>query len=363
MKILDWYILKKFFVTFIFTILALTVIAVVIDTSEKADDFVKSGLSTYQIIMQYYIGFVPFIISMIFPLMVFIAVIYFTSKMAARTEIVPILANGIRFNRFLRPYMAGSIILALLLWYCNMFVFPRGNTIRSDFQLNYIDKNSSYYSSLGPNNTYYLKADSNTYVAIRYYDTTTKVSNGFFLDRIRGNKVYYNLRSDYIKWDTATKTWRVENAVERRVDSLHETVTRVPAMNLKLNITPKDLRRDEYLKDKLTSPELRDFIRKEEQRGTEGLNTYKVEYYRRMATPVSVILLTLLGAVVASRKTRGGSGLHLAFGIVAAGVFVIMDRFSIVFATKANLYPLLAAWIPNLIFGTVTWWVYTKAPK
>src|ERR1700712_4565187 len=146
MKILDRYILKNFLVTFVFTILALTVISVVIDTSEKADDFVKSGLTTSQIITKYYIGFVPFIISMIFPLMVFIAVIYFTSKLAGRSEIVAILANGVRYRRFLRPYFMGGILLGLFLFYCNMYVFPKGNNIRSDFQMRYIDGNSSYYA-------------------------------------------------------------------------------------------------------------------------------------------------------------------------------------------------------------------------
>lgn len=363
MKIIDWYILKKFLVTFVFTILALTVIAVVIDSSEKADDFVKSGLSTYEIITKYYTGFVPFIISIIFPLMVFIAVIYFTSKMAGRSEIVAILANGIRYNRFLRPYFIGGLLLALFLWYCNQYVFPKGNTIRGDFQATYIDRNNSYYAGQGANSTFYLKSDSSTYVAIRYYDTATKISGGFFMEKVKGNKIYYNLRSDKIKWDTAKKTWQLENAIERRIDGIHETVKQIPSMNLKLNLTPKDLRRDEYLKDKLSSPELGEFIRMEELRGTEGLNTYKVEYYRRMATPVSVMILTLLGAVVSSRKTRGGSGLNLAFGIVSAAMFVVMDRFSIVFSTKGSLQPFIAAWLPNMVFGILTYWVYKRAPK
>ena len=363
MKILDRYIIRNFLITFVFTILALTVISVVIDSSEKADDFVKSGLTSSQIFTKYYIGFIPFIISMIFPLMVFIAVIYFTSKLAGRSEIVAILANGVRYRRFLRPYFIGGCLLGLFLWYCNMFVFPKGNSIRSDFQIRYIDNNSSYYSGQLSNTTFYLKSDPITYVAIRYYDTTNKVSSGFFLQKIKGNKVYYNLRGESIKWDTAHKDWKVENAVERYIDGMHETVKQIKAMNLKLSITPADLRRDEYLKDKLTSPDLQHFIGMEEQRGTEGLNTYKVEYYRRIATPFSVVILTLLGAVVASRKTRGGSGLHLAFGIVAAATFVIMDRFSIVFSSKGHLHPLIAAWIPNLIFIVVTFFVYRKAPK
>jgi lipopolysaccharide export system permease protein len=134
-------------------------------------------------------------------------------------------------------------------------------------------------------------------------------------------------------------------------------------MNLSLNFTPKDLRRDYYLKDKLTTPELLEFIRLEELRGTEGLNTLQVERYRRSATPVSVLLMTLIGAIIAGRKTRGGSGLHLAIGIIIAAVFILLDRFSTVFATKGNLPPVLAAWIPNLIFVVVAWYLYRRAPK
>jgi lipopolysaccharide export system permease protein len=363
MKILDWYILKRFLVTFLFTLFIITVIAVVIDTGEKTDDFVKSGLSTWQIIMQYYIGFVPFIISMIFPLMVFIAVIYFTSKLAGTSEIVAILANGVRFNRFLRPYFMGGFLLGGVLWYCNQYVFPKGNGIRSAFQLKYVDGNSTYYDGKHPTTTFYLKSNAETYVAIRYYDTATKISNGFFLEKIKNNKIYYNLRSNYIKWDTAHKNWKIEGGVERYFNGPAEVVKLVPALNLQLNLTPEDLYRDEYVKDKLTSPQLRRFIKLEEMRSVEGLNTYKVEYYRRMATPVSVLILTLLGATIACRKTRGGSGLHLALGIVAAASFVIMDRFSTVFSTKGNLHPFIAAWLPNFIYTIVAIVVYKKTPR
>src|SRR5690349_8214071 len=187
MKILDWYILKRFLVTFVFTIMTLTVISVIIDTSEKTDDFVKSGLSTSQIITQYYFGFVPFIISMIFPLIVFIAVIFFTSKLAQRSEIIAILANGVNFNRLLRPYLMGGILLGGLLWYSNQYIIPRANEIRSDFQLKVIDKNSTYLAGLNNTSSYYLRVDPVTFVGLRYYDTASKVASGFFLQRVRDN--------------------------------------------------------------------------------------------------------------------------------------------------------------------------------
>lgn len=363
MKILDWYILKRFLVTFVFTILTLSIIAVVIDTSEKADDFVKSGLSTMEIIRQYYFGFVPFIISMIFPLIVFIAVIFFTSKLAAKSEIIAILANGVSFNRLLRPYLIGGVLLGIVLWLSNQYVIPRANGIRSDFQINVIDKNSTYLAGLSSSSSYYLRVDPVTFVGLRYYDTSSKTATGFFLQKIKDNKVYYNLRAENISWDTAHMNWKVQNAIERTIDGLKENIRQIPSLNLNLNVKPAELRKDEYLKDKLITPELKQFIRMEELRGAEGLNTLKVERYRRDATPFSVIILTIIGVVVSARKTRGGSGLPLAIGIVTAAFFVVMDKFSTVFSTKGNLHPLLAAWLPNILFSIVAFWMYKRAPK
>ncbi|GAB2668826.1 LptF/LptG family permease [Flavihumibacter cheonanensis] len=363
MKILDWYIFKKFMVTFLFAILTITVIAVVIDTSEKTDDFVKSGLPFMGIVTQYYFGFVPFIISMIFPLIVFIAVIFFTSKMAARSETVAILATGIPYSRFLRPYLMGAFLLAGIMLWANAMVIPRANEIYSRFKLTYIDKNSTYSAGIGGSRDFYFRSDSVTFVGMKYYDTLNKSASNFFLERIKGNEVIYNIRSDYVRWDTATKKWRAENVFERKIDGLKETVQKHPYMEVDLNMRPDELRRDEYLKDKLNSFELYEFIRREQIRGTEGLNTYRVEFWRRLATPVSVIILTLMGVFVAARKTRGGSGLQLAFGIVSAATFVIMDKFSTVFSTKGNFHPILAAWLPNLIFMLVAFYLYKKAPK
>lgn len=363
MKILDRYILRKFLATFFFTILTITTIAVVIDTSEKTDDFVKSGLPFSQIITKYYFGFIPFIVSMIFPLIVFIAVIFFTSKLAARTETVAILASGIPYHRMLRPYLIGAGILASILWVGMAYVIPKANEIRGNFQTQYVDRNSTYKSGQGSGNDFYFRSDSVTYVGIKYYDTSTKSAGNFFLERVKNHQVYYNLRADNLHWDTAKNKWRIDNAIERKINGQEELIAQIPSMHLNLQLVPSELRKDEYLKDKLTTPELRTFIRREEARGGEGLNTYKVELHRRNATPLAVFVLTIIGVSVSARKTRGGSGLNLAFGIVLAAIFVVMDKFSTVFSTKGNFPPLLAAWFPLLVFTGIAIWLYQKAPK
>jgi lipopolysaccharide export system permease protein len=363
MKKIDWYILKKFLTTFFFAIFLFAIIAVVVDISEKTDDFVKSGLGVKKIITNYYFGFIPHIIALLFPLFVFIAVIFFTSKMAGKSEIIAILASGTTYMRWLRPYFIGGIFLSAVLWFANHYVVPRANQIRGTFEAKYIDGNSTYNSLLATNNNIYLRVDSFTYAGINNYDTMTKRGGPVCLYRVKGNEVVENIRADAIIWDTAVKKWKLESLLERNVFPAKEKVMIEPSRVMNFNFKPYDLSRDKYTKDKLTSPELDRFIKLEELRGSEGLNELKIERYRRDATCITVLLLTLIGAIIAGRKVRGGSGVHLAVGFMMAALFIITDRFSTIFSTKGNLPPLIAAWIPNLIFVFVVIYLYRKAPK
>lgn len=368
MRKLDWYILKKFLVTFLFCMILFMIVAVAVDSSEKTDDFVKTGLSTSQIIRQYYFGFVPYIWGLLFPLFVFIAVIFFTSRMATRSEIIAILASGTSYNRMLRPYLAGGILLGSILWLGSRYIIPRANAIRGEFQARYIDRGGAGdYTKGQPDlmcyNCFYRRIDTNTYIGIKNYDTATRSAQSFFMEKVKNDKVIYNLRAGSIRWDTAVKKWKLNRVVERKIDSMKETTTLYDTLTLHIGLQPEELRKDEYLKDRLSTPDLATYIKREELRGSEGLSTFKVERYRRTATPFSVILLALIGTVIASRKTRGGSGMHLAIGIVTAALFILSDRFSTVFATKSDFPPLLAAWMPNLVFSLVAFWMYKKTPK
>ncbi len=282
MKKLDWYILKNFLTTFFFSLFLFAFITVVIDVSEKTDDFVKSKLSFSDIITKYYYGFVPHILAMLFPLFVFIAVIFFTSKMAGRSEIVAILASGTSFNRFLRPFWVGGILLAGVLWLANQYLIPVANEIRVSFQARYIDGNSSYNPLVSQRTNLYIRIDSFTYAGVNY-DTMSRTGTGFFMQHIINNQVDYNLRAETIRWDTAVRKWQLDNVIERRIDGLKEQVTMVPNKTMNFNFKPFDLKRDEYAKDKLITPDLDRFITLEELRGAEGLNALKVERYRRDA--------------------------------------------------------------------------------
>lgn len=365
MKILDRYILKKLIITFIFCMLLFTVIAVAVDSSEKTDDFIKTGLSNWEIFKNYYIGFIPFIWSLLYPLFIFIAVIFFTSKMAIRSEVIAILASGTTYNRFLRPYLIGGILLASVLFVGRRYFIPLANRVQFEFKKNYLDRNDPLKNRQETScyNCFYKRIDSITYIGIKNYNDDSKSGGMFFMDRVKGGKIVYNLRAESIKWDTASRRWMAQRVVERTVDTIGEKVTMLPEKKVRLNLSPGELVKDEYLKDKLTTPQLIDFINKEKMRGTEGLNALQVERYKRSATPFTVVLLTFIGAVIASRRTRGGSGMHLALGIIIAAIFIIADQFSTVFSVKGNFPPLLAAWVPNIVFTLVALRLYISTPK
>jgi len=363
MKILDWYILKKYFVTFLFFLLALTAIALIIDLSERTDDFAKTKLPAWTIITEYYFGFIPRIDALLFPLFVFLSVIFFTSVMAGRSEIIVILANGISYPRFLRPYFIGGFFLSAFLWYCNQSLLPKANEKWANFSAKYIDQSYAGVENHPYLNHYYFRLDSFSYAGIRYYDTVSRIGNGFFIQTFKNNQLVYNLRAETLTWDTATKKWRLNGILERKINGIREELKQIPVMQMQYNFKPRDLQRDEYMKDKLTTQDLNDYIRLEKLRGSEVVNTLMLEKNSRDAGPPSVLILTMIGAIIASRKIRGGSGFHLAIGIVISVLYILVGRFASVFAMKGNFDPVLAAWIPNIFFALLAYFLYRRAPK
>jgi lipopolysaccharide export system permease protein len=362
MKKIDRYILGKFLSTFFFCILLLTVIVVVIDISEKTDDFVNSGLPAWRIFTDYYAAFIPRIDAMLFPLFTFIAVIFFTSKMAERTEVVAILSSGVSMRRFLRAYWVGSVFLALILWAAYHTVLPRANAKWSDFEARYVAGNLDYTKSYTGRN-FYFRVDSHSYAGLRYFDTVSRTGSGFFIQKILNNRLVYNLRSDNINWDTAAKKWKLSGVTERTFTGDKETIKRTASVLMQYNFKPRDLRRDDFLKDRMSTDELDEYIAIQKLRGAESLSELMVERYNRDAIPASIIILTIIGAVLASRKVRGGSGFHLAVGVILSVVYILFSRLSVVFATKGSFPPLLAAWVPNIMFGVLAYYLYKRAAR
>jgi lipopolysaccharide export system permease protein len=360
MKIIDRYILKKFFLTFFFFLLAATVLVVIVDLSEKTDDFAKTHLSFETIIYQYYFGFIPHIDAMLFPLFIFLSVIFFTSIMANRSEIIAILSSGVSFARFLRPYMFGGLLFTAFLWWCNQYVLPPANQKWATFNSKYIDFNYGGYQNTSTISNKYFKLDSFSYAGIKYYDTINRNGSNFFIQRFNNTNLIYNLRAQSISWDTATRKWKLNNIIERRINGLHQELKQISEMKMNFNFKPRDLQVDEYMKDKLSTPELNEFIQLEKLRGAEDVNTLLLEKNNRNANPVSVFILTIIGASIASRKIRGGSGFHLAIGVMICVLYILVGRFSAVFSMKGNFNPFIAAWLPNFAFGILAWYLYRR---
>ncbi len=364
MKKLDRYILTGFLSTFFFSLILLTVVVVVVDISEHTDDFVKSKLPVWRIITDYYFGFIPRIDAMLFPLFVFIAVIFFTSKMAGRSEVIAILSSGVSYHRFMFPFVVGGFLLSAMLWGGYQYVVPKANLIWGNFEKNYVDVNkgvanvnSSYKQHI------YFRLDANSYVGIRGYDTVSKTGIGLFIQKFKNNQLVYNLRSPNFSWDTAAKKWSMPLVTERFFFEKSEIVKKHENVLMNYNFKPIDLRKDEYLKDQMSTPELDQFISMEKMRQSESLSSLLVERYNRDAVPVSVLILTIIGVSLASRKVRGGSGMHLAIGIILCVVYILFSRISVVFATKGSFSPWLASWTPNIIYGFIAFYLYKKAPK
>lgn len=363
MKIIDKYILKKFFLTFFFCLVALTILVVIVDLSEKTDDFGKTGLSAREIITQYYFGFIPHINAMLFPLFLFISVIFFTSKMANRSEIVAILSSGVSFRRFLLPYFVSGLFFTAVLWSVNQFVLPKANEKWSTFNAKYIDFNYGGYVNTSTISNKHFRLDSFTYAGIRYYDTTSKSGSNFIIQKFDSTALKYSLYAQGLRWDTATNDWQLTQVRMRTIDGLKHHVKDTNLLHVSYNFRPIDLKTDMYLKDRMTTPELNHFIKMERLRGGEDVNSLILEKQNRNATPVTVLILTIIGATIASRKIRGGSGIHLAIGVLICVLYILIGRFSAVFSMKAQFNPVVAAWLPNIIFGGLAYYLYRRASK
>ena len=283
--------------------------------------------------------------------------------MANRSEVIAILSSGVSFKRFLLPFAVGGLFFTLLLWAANQYVIPHANTRWANFNSKYIDFNYRSYVNTSTVSNKYFRLDSFSYAGVRFYDTTTKTGSNFFIQRFKDEQLTYNLRAQTLRYDTSNNQWRLENVTERYIDGLRHTVVDTPALVLNLNFKPRDLQLDDYMKDKMTTPELTEFIELERMRGSENVNSLVIEKQNRTATPVSVFILTIIGAILASRKIRGGSGFHLALGVLICVIYILVGRFSSVFSLKGDFDPVVATWLPNVIFGFLAWYLYKKSPK
>jgi lipopolysaccharide export system permease protein len=357
MKKLDWYIVKKFLGTFFYAILIMAVIASVIDYSEKMDDFMTKNIPA-SIIFTYYKNFIPHITALLFPLFIFIATIFFTSKMAYKSEIIAILASGTSYQRFLRPYVIGAVFLSFISYLANHLVVPVANKERIEFEDGYM-----HYNKWASEKDLHLRVTKDLYIYLGNYEFHTNSGSNFTAEIIEGTLLKEKLIADRIIFDTVKNQWNLTAVRIRTNDGLKETLRFVNDTSIKYPFKPADLEEDDAIKEALTTSQLNTYIDRERLRGRENLNFFLIEKYRRTAQPVAAFILTIIGVCLSSRKVRGGSGLHLALGIIISASYIMSMQFTNTFSTKAGLNPLLAAWIPNIIFGAIAFYLYRRQIK
>ena len=361
MKILDWYIVKKYLSTFFFTMMLITLIAVTINYFEMVDKFINSGLTFSQIFVQYYFHFIPYINGLLWPLFAMLAVIFFTSRMAKNSEIISMLSAKISYRRFLRPYFIAAGIIATLLWIGNNFVIPRSNTHKNAFEVQYIK--SSLKSTLNHNIHFWLSPTEKIY--IRSYSSSDSTGRTFRLEKFKDNQLIYTLKANRIVFIGAPNKWKLEGYEIRTFGELYETMTSMPAefIDTSFNFVPEDFTRYTNQMELMTTSELRDYLTYEQDKGLDSGKKYSIEIYRRTADPFTIFILTLIGVTVASRKVRGGMGVHIAVGVILGATFVILSKFSTTFSTNLSLHPMIGVWIPNMFFSIVAWYLLKTAQK
>ena len=358
MKKLDWYILRKFLGTFFFVVVLFSMIAVVIDLTEKIDDFLKKDVPFFDIVFGYYVNFLPYIDSLLAPLFIFISVIYFTSKLAGRSEIIAMVGNGINYYRILVPYIVGALILGSTLFVFNHYLVPKSNHKRLEFEAKFILSRFGFQFL-----NMHMQVAPNNYLFLKNYSQLDTIGYNFSYEVIKEGKLLYKMTADRIKWNGQKNVWEMRNYFVRQFDRRGEHILKGPQLDTLLTFLPKDLSARTSIREEMTTPELRKYIKQLEQRGVDYIDYYYIEEYRRTANAYTVLVLTIIGYVIASRKVRGGTGLKLVAGISLALAYIIFERFATTFATNGNLDPFIATWIPNMIFTVICLTMLFKAQK
>jgi len=358
MKKLDLYIIRKFLGTFFYAIALLAVVIIIFDISEKIDDFLERKPPLEAIIFQYYANFLPYFINLFSALFTFIAVIFFTSKMASNTEIVAILNSGISFRRILRPYMIAAFALATMSFILTNFLIPETSKNMQEFQKKYLKKQPK-----GAETNVHMQISPGVYAYVESFNKSTNTGFRFSLEKFDDKGLIYKMTSDNIRWDSISGMWKIENWVARQIGDKGEIITRGAERDTLLNLKPTDFDVDVDDAVYMNYRELREFIDLEKLRGSGNLMKFQIEKHKRIAFPFATIVLTIIGVSLSSRKVRGGIGFHLGVGITICFAFILFMQVTTVFATYGNLPPLIAAWIPNILFGILGIYLLRIAPK
>ncbi len=346
MKIIDWYILKRYLATFFVMLLMFIPIGIVIDVSEKVNKILQNKVPFGKVAM-YYADFTVYFANLLFPIFLFLSVIWFTSKLANNTEIIAILGSGISFFRFLRPYIIGATIISVLALVMGVFLVPGASKGFNDFRYQYLKSNPESRQSTDV----YKQISDNEYIYVSSFSYQTKTGYNFNLETFNGNELVSKMNAGSIKWNEIDSTYTLSAYTKRTVGPMGDILESAAGKTVKFNFKPDDLTPTVYAAETMTLGELNRFIDNERQRGSGNINAYLVVKYKKYSIPASAFILTIIAVAVSSMRRRGGMGINLALGIALAFIFIFFDKVFGTMAEKSSFSPLLAVWIPNITFG------------
>ena len=360
-KRVDRYLIKKFIGTYIYSIILIISISIVFDVNENLAKFTTNHAPLRAIVFDYYANFVPYFANLFSPLFVFIAVIFFTSKLAGNSEIIAMLACGMGFKRLMRPYMISAALISILNFTLGAYVIPKGTVIRHEFESLY--KNNKKNTSAS---NVQLQVGPGIIAYIQQYDDISKTGYGFSLDKFENKKLVSHMTANVIKYDTISDSryqWRAINYKIRTLKGMREHIKSGQEIDTLVMMEPIDLVFSKGQQETFTSPELLRYISKQKDRGSSNVVQYEVEYHKRIAACFASFILTIIGASLSARKRKGGMGLYLGIGMALSFSYILLQTISSTFAINADTPPILAAWIPNILYFAIAYYCYKKAPN
>ena len=356
---MDWYIIKKFLGTYFFAIALIISIAVVFDVNEWIGNFINNKAPVKAIIFDYYANFIPYFSNLFSPLFVFISVIFFTSKLAENSEIIAMMSTGMSFRRLLRPYMISAAIIAVLTYGMGAYVIPKGNVTRLNFEDKYKKKKKTEYVR-----NVQVEGDSGVIAYMERYENYNKTAYRFSLDKFEDKKLVSHLTARSATYDTTSvHKWTLKNYMIREMDGMRENIITGDRLDTIIKMEPQDFLITKGMQQTMTSTELDEYIAKQKRRGFANIKEFQIEYHQRIAMSFAAFILTIIGVSLSSRKVKGGMGLYLGIGLALSFSYILFQTISATFAVNGNTPPVLAVWIPNILYTFIAIYLYRKAPR
>lgn len=358
---IDRYIIRKFLGTYFFSIALILSIAVVFDLNENIDNFVEHNAPVKAVIFDYYLNFIPYFANLFSALFVFIAVIFFTSKLAENSEIIAMFSCGMSLKRLMRPYMISAAVIAALTYGLGSYVIPKGSIVRLDFEDQYRKKKKvSYVRNVQ------MEVQEGVIAYIERYEDFNKTGYRFSLDKFEDKKLISHLTARSITYDTVSGSryqWKLKDYMIRNLGGEREEISSGKSMDTIITMEPADFLIMKNQQETMTSPELKEYIAKQKARGFANIKVFEIEYYKRIAMSFAAFILTTIGLTLSSKKTKGGMGLNLGLGLGLSFSYILFQTVSSTFAINGNMPPILAVWLPNIIYIGIAVVLYIKAPK